>query len=107
VLLKNGQGTLPLDPARLKSVALIGPEAGTASAGGAGSPKVAPIQSVSPLQAIGAEAHFSLPASSLAYWDTTTTQGWTTAPGTYQVYVGDSSAVAGLPLHGQFSIGGR
>jgi beta-glucosidase len=50
--------------------------------------------------------HFSLPASALAYWDTAT-QGWTTAPGTYQVYVGDSSAMAGLPLHGQFSIGGR
>ena len=56
VLLKNGQGTLPLDPGRLKSVALIGPGAATASTGGAGSPKVAPIQAVSPLQAIGADA---------------------------------------------------
>ena len=56
VLLKNDHGTLPLAPGRLKSVALIGPEAGTASTGGAGSPKVAPIQTVSPLQAIGAEA---------------------------------------------------
>jgi beta-glucosidase len=49
--------------------------------------------------------HFSLPASSLAYWSDAT-QGWTTAPGTYQVYVGDSSATASLPLHGQFSLGG-
>jgi beta-glucosidase len=56
VLLKNDQGTLPLNPGRLASVALIGPEAGTASTGGAGSPKVAPIQTVSPLQAIGADA---------------------------------------------------
>ena len=56
VLLKNHRGALPLDRGRLKSVALIGPEAGTASAGGAGSPKVAPIQTVSPLQAISAGA---------------------------------------------------
>ena len=34
-----------------------------------------------------AVVHFSVPASSLAYWDTAT-QGWVTAPGTYQVYVG-------------------
>jgi beta-glucosidase len=45
--------------------------------------------------------HFSLPASALAYWD----GAWTTAPGVYQVYVGDSSALAGLPLRGQFSLG--
>ena len=50
--------------------------------------------------------HFSLPPSALAYWDTAT-GGWATAPGTYQVYVGDSSALPGLPLHGQFSLGGR
>jgi beta-glucosidase len=56
VLLKNDRATLPLDPATLKSVALIGPEAGTASTGGDGSPKVAPVRTVSPLQAIGAEA---------------------------------------------------
>jgi hypothetical protein len=30
---------------------------------------------------------------------------WTTAPGTYQVYVGDSSALADLPLNGEFSLG--
>ncbi|HEU5419404.1 MAG TPA: glycoside hydrolase family 3 C-terminal domain-containing protein [Streptosporangiaceae bacterium] len=56
VLLKNDSAALPLDPGRLQSIALIGPEAGTASTGGAGSPKVAPIRTVSPLQAIGAAA---------------------------------------------------
>jgi beta-glucosidase len=48
---------------------------------------------------------FILPASALAYWDPST-EGWTTAPGRYHVWVGDSSALADLPLHGQFSIDG-
>ena len=56
VLLKNDSGALPLDPATVKSVALIGPEAGTASAGGDGSAKVAPLYTVSPIQAISTEA---------------------------------------------------
>jgi beta-glucosidase len=48
---------------------------------------------------------FTLPASALAYWNPST-QGWTTAPGRYRVWVGDSSALADLPLRGQFSIAG-
>ena len=56
VLLKDNGNVLPIDPARTRSIALIGPEAGTASAGGNGSPKVAPLYTVSPLQAITAEA---------------------------------------------------
>ena len=48
---------------------------------------------------------FIVPASALAYWNPTT-QGWTTAPGRYQVWVGDSSALADLPRHGQFSVDG-
>jgi beta-glucosidase len=47
---------------------------------------------------------FTLNASDLSYWDTTT-GGWSVAPGTYQVYVGDSSALAGLPLSGSFTEG--
>jgi beta-glucosidase len=47
---------------------------------------------------------FTLPVGSLARWDTAA-HGWTTVPGVYQVYVGDSSALAGLPLRGQFSLG--
>jgi beta-glucosidase len=53
VLLKNDGNVLPLDAASLKSVALIGSEADVASAGGDGSAKVAPLYTVSPLQAIG------------------------------------------------------
>lgn len=49
------------------------------------------------------EVDFTVPASSLAYWNTAT-NGWTVAPGTYQAYVGDSSALANLPLHGGFQL---
>jgi beta-glucosidase len=50
-----------------------------------------------------AVVHFTLNASDLAYWDTAA-QGWAVAPGTYQVYVGDSSALVGLPLRGSFTL---
>jgi beta-glucosidase len=52
VLLKNDGGVLPLQADRLRSVALIGPGAGTAVTGGQGSPDVAPLYTVSPLDAI-------------------------------------------------------
>ncbi len=50
VLLKNAGGVLPLADGH--SVALIGPGAGRAVTGGGGSPGVAPLYSVSPLDAI-------------------------------------------------------
>ena len=46
---------------------------------------------------------FPLTARDLAYWDTGS-HSWTVAPGTYQVYVGDSSATDGLPLHTSFRL---
>ncbi len=58
VLLKN-DGVLPLDKASLKSVALVGPHAGVARAGGGGSSQVSPWVSVSPVEGLRA----LLPAS--------------------------------------------
>jgi beta-glucosidase len=52
VLLKNSGNVLPLDARRVQSLALIGPGSGTAVTGGAGSPDVAPLYTVSPLDAI-------------------------------------------------------
>ncbi len=52
VLLKNDGGVLPLSSRRGHSVAVIGPGANTALTGGAGSPDVAPLYTVSPLTAI-------------------------------------------------------
>jgi beta-glucosidase len=46
---------------------------------------------------------FMLTGSSVAYWDAATS-AWAVAPGTYQVYVGDSSALANLPLRGNFTL---
>jgi beta-glucosidase len=46
---------------------------------------------------------FSLPPSATWWWDQSA-GGWTQSAGTYQVYVGDSSAQANLPLHGTFTV---
>jgi beta-glucosidase len=40
----------------------------------------------------------------LSYWDTTSSS-WLTAPGTYTVYLGNSSAQSGLQMAGTFQIG--
>lgn len=46
---------------------------------------------------------FPLTARDLAYWNTAS-RSWTVAPGAYQVYVGDSSAVRDLPLYTSFHL---
>lgn len=51
VLLKNS-GILPLDRAKLKSIALIGPNAESAAWGGGGSGLVQPFHAISPLEGI-------------------------------------------------------
>jgi len=52
VLLKNSGNLLPLDPAKLKTLAVIGPNAAVARTGGGGSSLVRSKYSVSPLAAI-------------------------------------------------------
>lgn len=52
VLLKNQKNILPLNPDKVKSVAVIGPNASIARTTGGGSAMVSPIYSVSPLEAI-------------------------------------------------------
>jgi len=51
VLLKNEKDLLPLDISKIKSVAVIGPNAASARTGGGGSSMVLPYFSVSPLDA--------------------------------------------------------
>jgi beta-glucosidase len=51
-----------------------------------------------------ATVHFTLGGHDLAYWDNAA-NGWVVADGRYQVYVGDSSALADLPLQGGFTVG--
>lgn len=52
VLLKNGDHLLPLEAAKIHSIAVIGPYAGAAHTGGGGSSAVAPIYTVSPVEGI-------------------------------------------------------
>jgi beta-glucosidase len=47
--------------------------------------------------------HFTLSGHDLSYWDDTA-NGWVLPDGQYQVYVGDSSALANLPLRGGFTV---
>ncbi len=49
------------------------------------------------------EVTFTVNAQDLAYWDTSD-NSWAVADGTYKIYVGDSSALANLPLQGQFHV---
>jgi beta-glucosidase len=56
VLLKNEGGLLPLDAARLHSIAVIGPNAAVARTGGGGSSLVRPKSAVAPLDGIRALA---------------------------------------------------
>jgi beta-glucosidase len=64
VLLRNERETLPLAAGRLRSLAVIGPNAGIAVIQGGGSARVRPHYAVSPLEAIrkrvgdGVEVHF-------------------------------------------------
>ena len=52
VLLKNERTLLPLDANRIRSIAVIGPNAAVARLGGGGSAQVIPPYSVSPLEGI-------------------------------------------------------
>jgi beta-glucosidase len=52
VLLKNAGDVLPLDPAKIKSLAIIGPNAAVARTGGGGSSLVHPPYAVTPLDGI-------------------------------------------------------
>jgi beta-glucosidase len=46
---------------------------------------------------------FELTGHELSYWDDTA-NGWVLPDGTFDVYVGDSSALANLPLRGSFTV---
>jgi beta-glucosidase len=56
VLLKNAGALLPLDPAKVHSIALIGPNAAVARTGGGGSSLVRPKQATAPLDGIRTRA---------------------------------------------------
>jgi beta-glucosidase len=50
-----------------------------------------------------ARVSFTVTPQQLSVWSDSA-HGWTESPGDYRVYVGDSSALAGLPLRGAFTV---
>lgn len=51
------------------------------------------------------QVHFTVTPRDMSYYDSSA-GSWTVPDGAFQVYVGDSSAPAGLPLHGSFQVTG-
>ncbi|MGO9823458.1 MAG: glycoside hydrolase family 3 C-terminal domain-containing protein [Solirubrobacteraceae bacterium] len=60
------------------------------------------FEKVSLMPGSAARIHFTVTPRDTWWWSQAA-NGWTQSPGTYQVWVGDSSAVADLPLHGSFA----
>jgi beta-glucosidase len=52
-----------------------------------------------------AEVSFTLDRHDLSYWNDSA-NGWVVPDGGFRVYVGDSSALSGLPLRGGFTVTG-
>jgi beta-glucosidase len=63
VLLKNAGNVLPLDSTKIKSIAVIGPNAAVARTGGGGSSKVNPTYIVTPLDGIKERAGSAIPVN--------------------------------------------
>lgn len=61
------------------------------------------FQKVSLAPGSSARVHFTITPRDTWWWSDAA-HGWTQSPGTYQVYVGDSSALANLPLRGSYAI---
>jgi beta-glucosidase len=60
VLLKNENSILPLNRAKVKSIAIIGPNAAVARTGGGGSSQVFPYYAVSPLEGLRAKVRSNI-----------------------------------------------
>ena len=72
---------------------------------GTGEPprQLAGFQRVSLAPGASARVSFTITPQDESWWDDSAS-GWTQTSGQYQVYVGDSSALADLPLRGSFSM---
>jgi beta-glucosidase len=73
------------------------------SASGEPPRQLAGFQRVNLAPGASTRVSFTVTPQAMSWWDDAA-NGWTQAAGTYGVYVGDSSALAGLPLRGSFSM---
>jgi beta-glucosidase len=65
--------------------------------------QLAGFQRVDLAPGASARVSFTLTPQQMSWWSDSA-NGWTQTAGAYRVYVGDSSALAGLPLHGAFGM---
>jgi beta-glucosidase len=65
--------------------------------------QLAGFQRVSLAPGASARVSFVITPQQESWWDDSA-NGWTQSAGSYRVYVGDSSALAGLPLQGSFTM---
>ncbi len=73
------------------------------SASGEPPRQLAGFQRVNLAPGASARVSFVVTPQAMSWWDDTA-NGWTQTAGRYQVYVGDSSALSGLPLRGAFTM---
>ena len=76
---------------------------GDPSASGEPPRQLAGFQRVSLAPGASARVSFVITPQDMSWWSDAA-NGWTQSSGVYRVYVGDSSALAGLPLQGAFSM---
>jgi beta-glucosidase len=74
------------------------------SASGEPPRQLAGFQRVNLAPGASTRVSFTVTPQDMSWWDGTA-NGWTQTAGAYQVYVGDSSALSGLPLQGSFTMG--
>jgi len=74
------------------------------SASGEPPRQLAGFQRVNLAPGASTRVSFTVTPQDMSWWDDTA-NGWTQTAGAYQVYVGDSSALSGLPLQGSFTMG--
>jgi len=92
VLLQNTGGILPLKASALKTIAVIGPYAGSAMTGGGGSSQVSPIYTVTPVTGIQNVVGSGVTVNYDDGSDTTTAASAAAAANVAIVMVGDSEA---------------
>ncbi len=76
---------------------------GDPSASGEPPRQLAGFQRVNLAPGASAQVSFTLTPQDMSWWDDTA-NGWSQTGGTYSVYLGDSSALSGLPLQGTFTM---
>lgn len=96
VLLKNDNGVLPLDRNKIKTLAVIGPNAAVARVGGGGSSVVSPFYKVSPLEGIYKEAGADVEVRYAQGCDLTVTANFEVIPTAYLIPKDDTGGVHGL-----------